>query len=222
MIPRSAALLGLLALQGCGVVALIHDKMLGPVSPAGNIHSVMVGDDFVVTERGVEGRSNREQPMFRPIPPGFPRRYGEPASLVKGLRGAEAFVRGLSFLVWGESQKGAPVSPEAVAGLSVGRTSAEVLDRLGPPNLWLRRQTGSIMAYQAELGTFLAFYLGMPPLADQLVPIPGLSSLTFRYRYNVIRPYKTILFFDGDERLVAWFRNDPAKPPQPPPAERPR
>jgi hypothetical protein len=214
----ASALLAALALgPGCGVIALTHDKMLGPVSPAGNIHPVVVGDDFVVTERGVApGESSRDQPMFRPVPPGFPRRYGEPNTFYKMLQGGQAFLRGLSFVVWGETRSGTPLLEDQLATLERGRSSEEVLAKLGTPNLWLRRKHGSLMAYKAELGTFLAFYVGMPPLADNIVPIPGLNNLSFRWHYNVIRPYKTLLLFDTDERLVAWFRNDPEEPEEAP------
>ncbi|RMG11126.1 MAG: hypothetical protein D6731_16180 [Planctomycetota bacterium] len=205
-----ALVLGLASLSGCGVLALTHDKMLGPVSPAGRIHSVVVSNDYIVTERGLVGVGDeRDQPLFRPIPPGFPRRYAEPASMVKGLRGAMAFLRGLSFVVWGRTHTGRVLPEDALTVLRKGITAAEVLAALGTPSLWLRRKGGSLMGYRAEVGTFLSVSLGLPPLADQFVPIPGLGNIRIRWHYNIIKPYKTLLVFDAQERLVAWFRNDP-------------
>ena len=47
-----ALTVGLSSLPGCGVLALVHDKILGPISPAGRIHPLVVGDDFRISEQG--------------------------------------------------------------------------------------------------------------------------------------------------------------------------
>lgn len=201
------ALLAPLHLGGCGVVALIHDKMLGPISPLGRIHPAAIGAEFTVTYQGVSGDVSNE-PTFRPLPPDLPDR-GRPLRYWNIVQGMVAFIRGISFVVWGESRTGTPLPAERVGRLTPGISAQEALEALGTPNLWLRRTGGSIMAYKAELETFFAFYLGMPPFVDNFNPIPGLSSLTFRWNYRAIRPYKTILFFDAEDRLVSWFKNDP-------------
>jgi len=132
--------------------------------------------------------------------------------------GLQATIRALSFVVWGETRVGKRLPADAVATLEEGTSAAEVLERLGSPNLWLRRESGSLMAYKAEVGTHLSFYLGMPPLADRVLPIPGLNNLTFRWNYQQTRPYKTVLLFDAHDRLRAWFQNDPEAPLEEPPA----
>ncbi len=211
---RRAALLLLLALlpstSGCGVLALIHDKMLGPVSPLGEIHPPTIGAEFTVTDQGVSGDISQE-PNFRPFPPNIPDR-GRPLRYWNIVQGLSAFIRGISFVVWGETQDGRPLDPAMLDGLRPGVDAQTVLSTLGTPQMWLRRKTGSLMAYKAELGTFFAFYVGMPPFVDNINPIPGLSSLTFRWNYQSVRPYKTVLFFDQDDRLVTWMRNDPDQP----------
>jgi hypothetical protein len=206
---RAALALALLLppLGGCGVIALIHDKMLGPVSPLGEVHAAAVGAHFTVSETGVTGDVSRE-PTFRPLPPNLPDR-GRPQRYWDIVQGMVAFIRGISFVVWGESRTGVPLDPQRLERLTPGISAQEALEALGTPNLWLRRQGGSLMAYKAELETFFAFYIGMPPFVDNFNPIPGLSSLSFRWNYRALRPYKTLLFFDADERLTAWVKNDP-------------
>jgi hypothetical protein len=79
----------------------------------------------------------------------------------------------------------------------------EALAQLGPPDLWLRRETGSLLLYRQERRRKLSFYLGVPPPAAALVPVPGIGNLHFRYAEETARAEKLLLFFDRDDHLLA-------------------
>lgn len=213
---RGAALGALLlAASGCSLPSLWHDKMLGPISPAGQVHAVSVGSDFTVTDEGVVATLGNE-PILRPYPLDFIRRIAQPRNFYGVHQGLQAIIKAISFVVLGETSVGKPLPADAVRKLKEGAPAGEVLRLLGSPNLWIRRSGGSVMAHRAALGSHWSFYLGMPPLADRILPIPGLNNLTFRWNSHVTRVYKTVLLFDADDRLRAWFQNDPdAEPGEP-------
>ena len=81
MIRRAVALgllgLAVFALSGCGLITLMHDSVLGPVSPLGRINAVTVGSDFRVTDTGPVADLGGDA-RLRPSVPG---RVGWPASL---------------------------------------------------------------------------------------------------------------------------------------------
>ena len=57
------------------------------------------------------------------------------------------------------------------------------------------------MYYRADLRAVFSFYVGVPPFVGQFIPVPGVDNLRFRYTVDRTQPYKTILLFDGDDRL---------------------
>lgn len=203
---RALAVLSTLALglSGCALPAFIHDKTIGPISPAGHVHSATIGEEFVVTSEGVQTASSSEW-WFRPYARGFLQRIGRPQSFWFATKGIHAFFFGLSPLVMRDSERGVELDPELTKTLEPTRTTAkEVLERLGPPQLWIKRKTGSLMAYRADKGEVIAFWIGTPPFVDI---VPGANNLSFRYLYRRTKPYKTVLFFDGEDRLLGIADN---------------
>ncbi|MGE0713014.1 MAG: hypothetical protein AB7N76_07970 [Planctomycetota bacterium] len=194
----------LLPLSGCSALfAFIHDKTIGPISPAGNVHSATAGEDFRVSDEGVRVASSEW--WFRPYPRDMLARMGRPQSFWFAFKGIEAFFYGISPVVLREVDSGREVPAETLRQLEPRQTtSAQVLEKLGPPQLWLRRREGSVMAYRADKRRVLAFWIGTPPFVDI---IPGANNLSFRYLYERRRPFKTILFFDRDERLLGLASN---------------
>jgi hypothetical protein len=203
--PRWALLVLLsLAGSGCSVAAFAHDKTIGPISPAGHVHGAAAGSEFTVTDDGITARQE-SQWWFRPFPRTFIRRIGQPQSFWFAFKGIQAFFYGLSPVVMREFERGVEPSPEALGKLKpLEAKSSDVLERLGPPQLWIRRRSGSVMAYRADKGRVLAFWLGTPPFIDIF---PGASNFSFRYLYRRTKPYKTTLFFDADERLLGLASN---------------
>jgi hypothetical protein len=193
---------GALGLPGCGLLTLTHDTILGPVSPAGRIHDAAVGSDFRVTETGPVADA-ADRPLLRPYPEDLLERIAAPHSLYALTQGLEAALAGFSFVVQRESREQSlpPLAARAMTrpGVHVG----EVLERLGPPELWIRRPGDSLMLYRGRSRSSLAFYLGVPPPASVFLPLPGLSNLRFRYTRGDERVEKLLLFFDDRDVLQA-------------------
>lgn len=202
--PRLALGIAALGLSGCALPAFIHDKMIGPISPAGHVHTATLGEDFVVTSEGIQTAGGSEW-WFRPYPRNFLARVGRPRSFWFSFKGIHAFFYGLSPLVMRDQNRGVELEPDAIAALEPTKTTAkEVLERLGPPRLWLKRKQGSLMAYRADKSEVIAFWIGTPPFVDI---IPGANNLSFRYLYRRTRPFKTVLFFDANDRLLGVADN---------------
>ena len=201
-----AALLCLSALSssGCSLPAFIHDKTIGPISPAGHVHAATVGGEISVSENGVEARSAGGW-WFRPYPEDFLRRVGLPRTFWFTAKGIQAFFYGVSPLVIRDYVAARELPTAALSTLTpLEATSAEVLTRLGPPTLWIKRREGSVMSYRADKGQVIALWLGTPPFVDI---VPGANNLSFRYLYRRTRPYKTTLFFDAEGRLLGIADN---------------
>jgi hypothetical protein len=202
------AVLAVAVLPGCGWLTLVHDTMLGPVSPAGRIHDVTVGSNFHVTDTGPVADA-RGEPLFRPYPEDLIERLGAPHSLWSLTQGIEAAIAGFSPVVQRDASEQQLPAAEARAGLRPGLDVTEVLRRLGPPELWIRRPQESLMLYRGRDRRTWAFYLGIPPPASALLPVPGLSSLRFRYTSVDERVEKLLLFFDERDRLRAVSESGP-------------
>lgn len=207
---RGAWALGLpllLSLNGCAVATLtafIHDKTMGPISPAGHIHASTAGSEFTVTSEGVQNTGNSEW-WFRPYPLNLIQRMGRPRSLWFAAKGIHAFFYGVSPLVIREWESGRELEPDATAALVPLEASAkDALKQLGPPQLWLKRKEGSLMAYRADKGQVIAFWLGTPPFVDI---VPGANNLSFRYLYRRTKPFKTVLFFNNEGLLLGVADN---------------
>lgn len=203
MIRRIAGLgaAGSIALSGCGLATLAHDSLIGPVSPAGRIHELTVGGDFHVTERGPVAELGGD-PRLRPYPRDLIRRLAEPASFWSLAQGIEAFVTSISPLATRQTRVGNGAGEEIPDALRPGVGVDAALSLLGPPDVWIRRSGGSFMLYREQSRRAWSFYLGVPPPAAALIPIPGIANLRFRYLSERERASKLMLFFDERDLLV--------------------
>jgi hypothetical protein len=195
-----------LLLPGCGAVALIHDAYIGPISPAGMIHPYVMGEGFRVDDAGIHADPVKGS-LLRPLPPDWLRRMG---TLVDASRGIEFAVASFSFVVEKERTSGRPLGDASRAKLTQGLTAREVLERLGAPRLFVRRENGSLMAYSAEVGHDLDFRLGVPPGVGNFIPVPGVTNVTFTWTNREDVPRKTLLFFDANDILVSVATNEEA------------
>jgi len=207
---RGLAAGALALLPGCGLVTLTHDTLLGPVSPLGAIHDVSVGSDFRVTESGPAADTEGE-PLLRPYPADLLERLAAPHSFYSLTQGLEAAIAGFSLVVQRDAREAELPDPGVRAGLRTGLDAEAVLRLLGPPELWIRSPSRSLMLYRGRGRRSIAFYLGVPPLASIFLPVPGLGNLRFRYTSSEDRVEKLLLFFDADDVLasVASSKVDP-------------
>ena len=199
--PLVAGAAGALLCCGCGLVTLAHDSLIGPVSPAGRIHATTVGSEFRVTEQGPVADLGNDA-RLRPVPRDLLERVGAPHSFWSLVQGIEAFVGSVSPVTSRHSRTGRLADRNARSEIRPGMGVAEALALLGPPELWLRRETGSLMLYRVRNRRALSFYLGVPPPAAVLVPVPGIGNLHFRYVSESDRAEKLLLFFDRHDLLL--------------------
>jgi len=204
-VRRSAALLAALLAGlgggGCGLVTLAHDQVLGPVSPVGPIHDTAVGSGFRVTENGPVADLG-DDALLRPYPRDLFERVAAPHSYWSLAQGLEAFVASISPLTSRETRRGRLGPAPGGPALAPGATLGEALARLGPPDLWLSRVDETLLFYRASQRRTLSFYLGVPPPAAALVPVPGIGNHFLRWSRDEERAEKRVLFFDREGRLV--------------------
>ena len=198
--PLAGLVTGLLC-GGCGLVTLTHDSLIGPVSPIGRIHATTVGSEFRVTERGPVADLG-DDAWMRPYPRDLFDRVAAPHSFWALAQGIEAFLGSVSPVTSRETRTGAAGVAAARADLAPGMRVGEVLARLGAPERWLRREAESVLLYRAGQRRTLSLYLGVPPPAAALVPVPGIGNLYLRWASESDRAEKLVLFFDRDERLL--------------------
>lgn len=210
-----ALALGLGSLPGCGVLALAHDKILGPISPAGRIHPLVVGDDFRISEQGPVADVVDPNP-FRMFPPNpLKRLYRSPQTALLGVQFFLGFIG--RYVLQRHDGVGTPIDPVLVENLSALRTVEgqvvdvhRVLDTLGAPRQWIKRPNSQLMVYGSEFRDELAFSLGLPPGVGNLLPIPGIGELLrFDYSHITVDHRRTLLFFDPDDALVAVVQPPP-------------
>ena len=197
----SLGFVGSVALSGCGLATLTHDSLIGPVSPIGRIHELTVGSDFHVTEQGPMAQIG-DEPRLRPYPRDLIRRLASPDSFWSLAQGIEAFVTSISPLATRETRVGNGAGERIPDALRPGVGVEVALSLLGPPDVWVRRSGGSFMLYREQSRRAWSFYLGVPPPAAALVPIPGIANLRFRYVSERERASKLMLFFDERDVLV--------------------
>lgn len=207
---RAAALwLALVATApGCGALALTHDKMLGPVSPAGRIHPLAVGGEFRLSRQGPVADDTGAHP-FRIFPQDPLRRlFSLPRVMLQGF----TFYVGFLFRYVGQFHVDVGQAPDPAALRELERapeppSSREVLRRIGPPRQWIKRAEWSLMVYSAEVLRELSLAIGVPPGVGTLIPIPGVAEV-LRFDYSTLSSStpRAMLFFDREERLIAVVR----------------
>jgi hypothetical protein len=205
VIPRAPAvgLIGLaaIAISGCGLVTMMHDSVIGPISPAGRVNTVTVGSDFRVTDTGPVADLGGDA-RLRPIPRDMVRRIAMPNSYWSLAQFFQFFLASTSFLASRETSVGRAEVNERSAELRPGVPVAEALALLGPPDVWIRRGDGSFMVYRGVSDRVWSFYVGVPPPVGWFVPIPGLTNLRYSYRSQRERAAKLMLFFDERDLLI--------------------
>jgi hypothetical protein len=217
LLAAATLLLCLPLCSGCGVLALAHDKILGPISPAGRIHPLVVGDDFRVSENGPVADIVDPNP-FRFYPPNpLKRLYRSPRTMLQGIQFFLGFV--LRYALLRRDAIGQEVDYAAVEQLEALRTQegatvsvSHVLDALGPPRKWFKRPGSQLMVYGSTARDELSFSLGLPPGVGNLLPIPGVGELLrFDYSHVTLDRQRTLLFLSPDDVLVGvvWPQPQP-------------
>ena len=205
MIRRAVALclIGLagFALTGCGLITLIHDSVLGPISPVGRINTVTVGSDFRVTDTGPVADLGGDA-RLRPTPRDLIRRMAMPSSFWSLAQFGEFFLTSSSPVATRAKQVGRAVDQALLAELHPGVPVGAALALLGPPEVWVRRSGGSFMLYRGISERGWSLYVGVPPPVGWFIPIPGITNLRYSYRSERERATKIMLFFDEQDVLV--------------------
>jgi hypothetical protein len=198
-----------IALSGCGLVTLTHDSMIGPVSPIGRINTVAVGSNFRVTDEGPVAELGGDS-RLRFYPRDLIRRIGMPSSYWSLAQGIEAFLTSISPVATRASRVGRGAGQQLPAELHPGVPVDVALALLGPPDVWVQRSGGSFMLYREISRDAWSFYLGVPPPAAVLIPVPGIANARFRYLSERERASKVMLFFDERGVLVGTSASDPS------------
>jgi hypothetical protein len=199
------AALAAIALSGCGLITMMHDSVIGPISPVGRVNAVTVGSDFHVTDTGPVADLGADA-RLRPIPRDMIRRMAMPNSYWSLAQFFEFFLTSFSFVAQRETHVGRAdlaLPAELQPGVPVG----EALALLGPPDVWIRRGDGSFMLYRGVSDRAWSFYAGVPPPVGWFIPIPGITNLRYSYRSEKERATKLMLFFDERDVLVRTSAN---------------
>ena len=205
MIRRAAGLglagLAMSALTGCGLITMMHDSVIGPISPLGRLNAVAVGTDFHVTDTGPVADLG-EDARLRPVPRDMIRRMAMPNSYWALAQFGEFFLTSFSPVATRTTRAGRAADEQVPAELAPGAPVGAALSLLGPPDVWVRRSGGSFMLYRGISERGWSLYVGVPPPVGWFVPIPGITNLRFNYRSERVRASKIMLFFDEQDALV--------------------
>jgi hypothetical protein len=190
------------ALTGCGLITMMHDSVIGPVSPAGRLNPVVVGSDFrVVTGQGPVAELGGDA-RLRPVPRDMIRRMAMPNSYWSLAQGVEFFLASTSPVSTQEMRVGRAADDHVPEELKPGMPAGAALALLGPPDVWVRRSGGSFMLYRGISERGWSIYVGVPPPVGWFVPIPFITSLRYSYRSERERASKVMLFFDEHDDLL--------------------
>jgi hypothetical protein len=189
------------ALTGCGLITLMHDSVIGPVSPVGRINAVTVGSDFRVTDTGPVADLGKDA-RLRPTPRDMIRRMALPSSYWALAQFFEFFLTSTSPVATREVRVGRAADAQVPAELVPGAPVGAALAVLGPPDVWVRRSGGSFMLYRGISERGWSVYVGVPPPVGWFIPIPGITNLRYSYRSERERATKIMLFFDERDVLV--------------------
>src|SRR4030095_3990229 len=155
------ACLAVFALTGCGLITLMHDSVIGPVSPLGRINAVTVGSHFRVTDTGPVAELGGDA-RLRPTPRDMVRRIAMPSSYWALAQFFEYFLTSFSPVATRTTRVGRAVHETLPAELHPGAAVGEALALLGPPDVWVRRSGGSFMLYRGISERGGSFYAGGP------------------------------------------------------------
>jgi len=190
-----------IALSGCGLVTMMHDSVIGPVSPVGRVNAVTVGSDFRVTDTGPVAELGADA-RLRPVPRDMIRRMAMPSSYWALAQFVEYFLTSTSPVATRETRAGRAADAMLPAELHPGVPVGTALALLGPPDVWVRRSGGSFMLYRGVSERGWSIYVGVPPPVGWFIPIPGITNLRYSYRSERKSASKVMLFFDEQDVLV--------------------
>jgi hypothetical protein len=173
---------------------------------------VAVGGDFHVTEEGPVADLGGDS-RLRLYPRDLLRRIGTPASYWAATQGIEAFLGSISPVATHTTHFGGTAIAKPPAALQPGIPVGVALALLGPPDMWVRRSTGSYMLYREISQREWSFYVGVPPPAALLIPVPFIDSLRLSGAIDRKRASKLMLFFDERDVLVGTSSNADASGP---------
>jgi len=196
-----------IALSGWGLVTMMHDSVIGPVSPLGRINTVAVGSDFRVTDTGPIADLGGDA-RLRPVPRDMMRRIAMPSRYWALAQFFEYFVTSFSPVATRETRVGRTADESPLAELQPGSSVDATFALLGPPDVWVRRSEGSFMLYRGISERGWSVYAGVPPPVGWFVPIPGITNLRYSYRSERDRASKIMLFFDERDVLVRVSASD--------------
>ncbi len=186
---------------GCGAVAVIHDNMVGPISPARRLE-VAIRGGWV---HAIDDRGRR----YKRINDGEPRLRAYPKNTTKWLMAFDRVVRGARRGVERrslvshrfESAGNDLPSREQLDELEPGATTPqEAATALGPPDLWLRRADGDLMLWEHVRASQLEIRLGPGP-ATRFIPVPGIGNLKLDLGFGRQGSERILLLFDPEGRL---------------------
>ena len=208
----------MLGLNGCGLVALMHDKMLGPISPAygeTGLHPLVVGENLRPGANGFVATVTDANP-FRLYPPNpIEGLFHRPIALARGLRSFLGYVGRIVQQKW--ERIGRLPNPEELARLNAVRerdvpTVSTVLDLLGPPRMWIKRANSQLMVYGEDVAYELLITIGAPPGVSDLIPIPGVGGVArVDYVGKEVHRDRTLIFFTADGRLLEVVAPKPSE-----------
>jgi hypothetical protein len=196
-----AVVLAAIALSGCGLITMMHDSVIGPISPLGRVNAVAVGTDFHVTDTGPVAELG-EDARLRPVPRDMIRRMAMPNSFWALAQFFEFFLTSTSPVATRTILVGRAADEPLPTELGPGVPVGDALALLGPPDVWVRRRGGSFMLYRGISERGWSIYAGVPPPVAWFIPIPFITNLRYSYRSERERSRKIMLFFDERDVLV--------------------
>lgn len=186
--------------SGCGAVAVIHDHVLGPFSPAGRLEPGVRGHRLVLGRRGlVSGET--DEPRLRAYPPSF---IGQRLTRFDlAVNAIMLSVANRSILTQQVGTEGHQLPRQAASELVVGQCRpADAVAAMGPPALWMRRAAGDVLIWRREMVRHLELRVGPGP-ASRFIPVPLVGNLELDLRFGNLTDERLALLFSPEGKLEA-------------------
>ena len=184
--------------SGCGAVAVIHDHLLGPFSPAGRLEPGVRGHRLVLGRRGLRTGAT-DEPRLRAYPPSFISQRLTRFDLA--ANGLMLSIANRSILTHQVGTEGHQLPRQAASELVVGECKpADAVAAMGPPALWLRRAAGDVLIWRQEKVRHLELRVGLGP-ASRFIPIPLVGNIELDLRFGNQTEERLALLFSPEGRL---------------------
>lgn len=186
--------------SGCGAVAVIHDHILGPFSPAGRLEPGVRGHRLVLGRRGLQSGPT-DEPRLRAYPPSFISQRLTRFDLA--ANGAMVSMANRSILTHQVGTEGHELPRQAASELVVGECKpADAVAAMGPPAMWLRRAAGDVLIWRQEKVRHLELRVGLGP-ASRFIPVPLVGNIELDLRFGNQTEERLALLFSPDGSLDA-------------------